>query len=283
MVSLSNHKRFVLRQAQNERDLRVEGLKTNGVKDTVAKIDVKDLNIDFGKTSAVKGLNLSVQENEILSVIGPANSGKSSFLLAINRMIDRISNSVVTGKVLLDGKDVYKFRDVESLRRRIGMVFALPIPLPMSIRDNILFGRRLKKRVGKDEGEKIVEDTLKASYLWDEVKDRLDMPAMRLSGGQQQRLCISRTLAVDPEVIMLDEPCSGLDPISTAKVEDALKELKKERTIILVTNNTKQAARVGDRTAFFLMGELVEVASTTKIFTAPSDKRTEDYVTGKFG
>lgn len=247
------------------------------------KIKIVDLNVSFGKTQALKNVSLSVIKNEILTIIGPANSGKSTLLVSINKMIDRIYNSVVSGDILVDNKNINEFDSVETLRRKIGMVFALPAPLPMSIRENILFGARLPKRLSKNEADEIVETSLKSAFLWDEVKDRLELSAMRLSGGQQQRLCIARTLAVKPEVIMFDEPCSGLDPISTAKVEDAMKELKKNHTLILVTNNTKQAARVGDRTAFLLMGELVEVDSTNKIFTAPSNKKTEDYVTGKFG
>jgi phosphate transport system ATP-binding protein len=198
-------------------------------------------------------------------------------------MIERISNVKVEGDILLDGKDVHAIKDVEELRRRVGIVYATPIPLPMTIRENILFGPRLKKRLSAAEACDLVENSLKAAVLWDEVKERLDSSALRLSGGQQQRLCIARTLAVKPEVLMFDEPCSGLDPISTAKVEEAMKELKKNHTIILVTNNTKQAARVGDRTAFLLMGELVEIDFTDKIFTAPSKQKTEEYVTGKFG
>lgn len=247
------------------------------------KIEIKGLNVSFGAKDALRNISFDVRYNEILSIIGPANSGKSSLLMALNRTIERIPGSRVSGDILLDGKNIREIKDVESLRRRIGVVYALPMPLPMSIRDNILFGARLKRSLGKSEADELVERTLKASFLWDEVKDRLHASGMKLSGGQQQRLCISRTLAVEPEVIMFDEPCSGLDPISTAKVEEAMKELKSRHTIILVTNNTKQAARVGDRTAFLLMGELVEIDETGKIFTAPSNKRTEEYVTGKFG
>ncbi len=247
------------------------------------KLEIKDLTVTFDGEATLRNVSLEVFQNEILTVIGPANSGKSTLLLAMNRMIDRIPNVDIRGNILFDGKDVNDFRDVEGLRRRIGMVYAMPIPLPMTIRENILFGPRLKKHIGRKEADAIVESSLKAAFLWDEVKDRLDSSALRLSGGQQQRLCIARTLAVKPEVITLDEPCSGLDPISTAKVEDALKELKNQHTIILVTNNTKQAARVGDRTAFLLMGELIEIGPTDRIFTAPSQKKTEEYVTGKFG
>lgn len=248
-----------------------------------AKIKVKDLNAGFGKARALKNVSLDVFSNEILTVIGPANSGKSTLLLVLNRMIDRIAGACVEGRVLLDGADIYASEDVENLRRRIGLVFAMPIPLPMSIRDNILLGCRFIKRIGRPEGDEIVERSLKSAFLWEEVKDRLKSSAINLSGGQQQRLCIARSLALEPEVIMFDEPCSGLDPISTAKVEDAMKELKKNHTLILVTNNTKQAARVGDRTAFLLMGELIELDETKKIFTNPSQKKTEEYVTGKFG
>lgn len=248
-----------------------------------AKMEIKDLSVAFAGKKALDGVSFDVYRHEILAVIGPANSGKSSLLLAINRMINRVHQASVTGTVLLDGKDTGTFEDVEDLRRRIGMVYAMPIPLPMTIRENILFGPRLKRTVHKGEGDEIVETSLRAAFLWDEVKDRLHTSALNLSGGQQQRLCIARTLAVNPEVVMYDEPCSGLDPISTAKVEEAMKELKAAHTQILVTNNTKQAARVGDRTAFLLMGELVEIDVTEKIFTFPSEPRTEQYVTGKFG
>lgn len=247
------------------------------------KIAVKDLNVRFGAIHALKGITIDVETNEILTIIGPANSGKSTILLAINRMIERIQDVDLTGSIFLDDTDIIKIRSVGELRRRVGMVFALPVPLPMSIRENILFGVRLNNRSSKAEREAVIEESLREAFLWDEVKDRLDMSAMRLSGGQQQRLCIARTLAVKPEVIMFDEPCSGLDPISTAKVEEAMRILKSRHTLILVTNNTKQAARVGDRTAFFLMGELVEIDATDKIFTAPANKKTEEYVTGKFG
>ncbi|MDI6808584.1 MAG: phosphate ABC transporter ATP-binding protein [Candidatus Eisenbacteria bacterium] len=250
---------------------------------SATKLEIRNLRVTFGAITALKDVSLDIWKNEILSVIGPANSGKSSLLLAINRMIDRVVNAKVGGTILLEGRDVGEFGDVEELRRRVGMIYALPIPLPMSTRENVLFGPRLQRRMSRRAADDLVEYSLRAAFLWDEVKDRLDAPALRLSGGQQQRLCIARTLAVKPEVLMFDEPCSGLDPISTAKVEDAMKELKKDHTIILVTNNTKQAARVGDRTAFLLMGELVEIDETDRIFTAPSDLRTEQYVTGKFG
>ncbi|MBI2091907.1 MAG: phosphate ABC transporter ATP-binding protein [Deltaproteobacteria bacterium] len=247
------------------------------------KIEIKNLNVSFDGFHALRNVSFDIPRNEILSIIGPANSGKSTILFCINRMIERIPNVKVEGDILLDDRNIHTIKDVEELRRRIGIVYATPIPLPMTIKENILFGPKLKKRLTAAKAGELVENSLKAAVLWDEVKERLDSSALRLSGGQQQRLCIARTLAVKPEVIMFDEPCSGLDPISTAKVEEAMKELKKDHTIVLVTNNTKQAARVGDRTAFLLMGELIEIDSTDKIFTAPSKQKTEEYVTGKFG
>jgi len=249
----------------------------------MVKLRVENLTVNFDGCQALKAIGLEVRANEILGVIGPANSGKTTFLKALNRMLDFIPCRRVAGKIFLDGQDIYANMDVLSLRRRIGMVFALPLPLPLSIFENVAYGPRLHNQKDKRKLEEIVEKCLKASYLWDEVKDRLHTPAFNLSGGQQQRLCISRTLAVEPELILYDEPCSGLDPISTAKVEEAMQELKKKYTQILVTNNTKQAARVSDRTAFFLMGELVELDDTNKMFTAPKDKRTDDYIAGRFG
>ena len=246
------------------------------------KIVIKELNIWFGKIRALKNLNIAIFKNEILGVIGPANSGKTSFLRQLNRLNDLEANYQATGEVLLDGKDIRAINP-ELLRKRVGMIFALPQVLPISIYDNIAYGPRMYGIKDKNRLDNIVEDTLKDSFLWDEVKDRLAESATKLSGGQQQRLCISRTLAQYPEVILFDEPCSGLDPISTAKVEESMLKLKEKHTIILVTNNTKQAARVSDRTAFFLTGELVEIDATEKIFTAPSDKRTEGYISGKFG
>ena len=246
------------------------------------KIVIKELNIWFGKIRALNNLNIAIFKNEILGVIGPANSGKTSFLRQLNRLNDLEANYQATGEVLLDGKDIRAINP-ELLRKRVGMIFALPQVLPISIYDNIAYGPRMYGIKDKNRLDNIVEDTLKDSFLWDEVKDRLAESATKLSGGQQQRLCISRTLAQYPEVILFDEPCSGLDPISTAKVEESMLKLKEKHTIILVTNNTKQAARVSDRTAFFLTGELVEIDATEKIFTAPSDKRTEGYISGKFG
>jgi len=247
------------------------------------KIRVRDLNIWFGEIQALKNLNLSIHPNEILSIIGPANSGKTTLLRTLNRLNDLLPNYRFTGEVYLDNEDIYKDIDVNILRKRMGMVFALPVALPLSIFENVVYGVRAQNIRSKRALEQITERSLKEAYLWDEVKDRLNESAYKLSGGQQQRLCIARTLAVQPEVILFDEPCSGLDPISTAKVEEAMVKLKKEYTIVLVTNNTKQAARVADRVAFFLMGELVELGLTDGIFSAPKDRRTEDYISGKFG
>jgi phosphate transport system ATP-binding protein len=248
----------------------------------VIKFNVKNLNIWFGQIHALKGVNIEIQANEILSVIGPSNSGKTTFLRTLNRLNDLNQNFRMTGVIKLEQEDI-KDIDTELLRKKVGMVFALPLPLPLSIFDNVAYGVRMHGEKNKKALGKIVEESLKEAYLWEEVKDRLNESAFKLSGGQQQRLCIARTLAVKPEVILFDEPCSGLDPVSTAKVEDAMVKLKQKYTIVLVTNNVKQAARVGDRTAFFLSGELIELDKTDKIFTAPQDKRTDGYIRGKFG
>jgi phosphate transport system ATP-binding protein len=246
------------------------------------KFNIRNLNIWFGAIYAVKDVNLEIQTNEILSIIGPANSGKTTFLRMLNRLNELELNFRFSGKVELDGKDIIP-QDKELLRKKVGMVFALPLPLPLSIFGNVAYGPKMHGISNKQKLDKIVEEALKKAYLWEEVKDRLGISAFKLSGGQQQRLCIARTLAVEPEVILFDEPCSGLDPISTAKVEEAMLKLKQDYTLVLVTNNVKQAARVGDRTAFFLNGELIEIDKTNKIFTAPSNKRTDDYLRGKFG
>jgi phosphate transport system ATP-binding protein len=248
----------------------------------MVKFEIHDLNIWFGSVRAIKHVNMEIQSNEILSVIGPANSGKTTFLRTLNRLNELNANYKITGAVELEREDVRGI-EIEELRRKIGMVFALPLPLPLSIFDNVAYGVRIHGERGKKKLEEKVEETLRQAYLWEEVKDRLNESAFKLSGGQQQRLCIARTLAVGPEVILFDEPCSGLDPISTAKVEDAMVKLKEKFTIVLVTNNVKQAARVGDKTAFFLNGELVELDKTDRIFTAPQDKRTDGYIRGKFG
>jgi phosphate transport system ATP-binding protein len=253
------------------------------MKDEIA-IRVRDFSHAFGSVSTLRSISLDVRRNEILGIIGPAGSGKSTFLGALNRLNDLVRGSRVEGTIEIDGKDIYgPETNVAELRRKLGMVFATPIPLPRSIFENVIFGARLAGLSGKARLAELVEDCLEKAGLWEEVKDRLDLSGCRLSGGQQQRLCIARVLAVKPDFILLDEPCSGLDPISTAKIEDSLRRLKSEYTIILVTNNTKQSARVADRTAFFLGGNLVEIGETRKIFTTPDDPRTDDYLRGRFG
>ncbi len=238
----------------------------------------------FGARQTLKKINLDVLENEILGIIGPAGSGKSTFLRALNRLNDLVADSRVEGTLLVEGVDVYAANvSVVELRRRLGMVFATPVPLPRSIYENVAFGARMAGLRNKSALTDLVLDSLKKTALWEEVRDRLHSSALKLSGGQQQRLCIARILALKPRFILLDEPTSGLDPISTMKIEETLRQLKKDYTIILVTNNTKQAARVADRTAFFLNGDLIEVNETTKIFSAPSDQRTNDYISGRFG
>jgi phosphate transport system ATP-binding protein len=233
---------------------------------------------------ALDHIDLTVIKNEILGIMGPARSGKSTLLRSINRMVDAIPGIVRKGSIALDGVDIYSDEiDPDDLRRRVGMVFDVPVPLPRSIYENIAYGPKLLGIRNRKKLDELVEFGLRAAILWDEVKDRLHTSALRLSGGQQQRLCIARTLALDPEVILLDEPCSGLDPISTLKVEEALSDLKSKYTIVLVTNNTKQAARVSDKTAYFLMGELVEYGVTKQVFTVPRDRRTDDYISGRFG
>jgi phosphate transport system ATP-binding protein len=225
---------------------------------------------------------MEINENEILTIIGPSNSGKTTFIRMLNRMNDLQDNFKMEGEVELERRNIRNL-GAEELRRRVGMVFALPLPLPLSVFENVAYGIRMHRGQSLRKLEARVEEVLREAYLWEEVKDRLDESAFKLSGGQQQRLCIARTLAVGPEVILFDEPCSGLDPISTAKVEEAMLKLKADYTLVLVTNNVKQAARVGDRTAFFLNGELIELDNTDKIFTAPSDERTDGYIRGKFG
>lgn len=246
-------------------------------------MECRDLSVWYGKDSSLKKVNLAIQAHEILSIIGPANSGKTTFLKALNRLLDVEREVKITGNVYLEEKDIYRDYDAVLLRRKVGIIFALPIPLPMTVFENVVYGPRRQGVNDKKKLMAIAEKSLRDAYLWDEIKDRLDEQAMKLSGGQQQRLCIARSLALEPELILFDEPCSALDPISTAKVEEAMLKLKERYTIVLVTNNTKQAARVGDKTAFFLMGEMVEVGPTGQIFTAPLDRRTEDYISGRFG
>lgn len=231
----------------------------------------------------LKGITLEARRGEVLSIIGPAGAGKTTFLRCCNRMIDLNPEILISGQTLLEGIPIYgKEVDVALLRRRVGMVFSVPVPLPMSILENLTFGLRLA-RVSRRHLMEEVESALRAAYLWDEVKDRLSEPARNLSGGQQQRLCLARTLILQPEVLLLDEPCSGLDPISTARIEEALYQLKADLAVILVTNNVKQAARASDWTAFFLFGEMIELAPTGRLFTTPQDSRTADYISGRFG
>jgi phosphate transport system ATP-binding protein len=248
------------------------------------KINIKDLNVYNGKEHILKKLSLGVDANEILGIIGPAGSGKTTFLRTLNRMNELETGFRLDGEVLMDGKNIYSTdTDPVELRKKIGIVFAMPVPLPLSIYENVIYGPRIAGQTNKARLDELVEKSLSEAFLWDEVKDRLKLSGLRLSGGQQQRLCLARVLAMEPEVILLDEPCSGLDPISTAKIEDALTVLKKDYTIILVTNNVKQASRVSDKTAFFLLGELIEADVTEKIFTSPKRKETDDYISGRFG
>jgi len=251
--------------------------------DPAAKFSIRGLHVHYGHHCVLRDLNLEIQANEIFTVIGPANSGKTTFLHALNRLVDLAANSRTSGRILLDGIDIRAGLEVEDLRRKVGIVFALPLPLPLSIYENVVYGMRMKGVRAAAVLDEAVERSLRESYLWEEVKDRLRTPAMNLSGGQQQRLCMARILAGQPDVLLFDEPTSGLDPISTARIEETMLNLKEKYTIILVTNNVAQAARVGERTAFFLMGDLVEVSATSKMFTTPADSRTSDYITGKFG
>ncbi len=244
----------------------------------------RDLSLFYGPKQALKNIDASLTANAITALIGPSGCGKSTFLRCLNRMNDLIEAVTITGEVLLDGQNLYsKGIDVVALRQRIGMVFQKPNPFAMSIFDNVAFGPRLRGVRGKSELAEIVENSLQDAALWDEVKDELKKSAFSLSGGQQQRLCIARTLATKPEVLLMDEPCSALDPISTLKVEELMRELRGQYTIVIVTHNMQQAARVSDNTGFFLMGELIEMDASSRIFTDPHDKRTEDYITGRFG
>lgn len=253
------------------------------------KIVVENLNLYYGSFHALKDININIEKNLITAFIGPSGCGKSTLLKSFNRMNDLVENCRITGSVLLDDKDIYKNGngngniDVNILRKRVGMVFQKPNPFPMSIYDNIAFGPRTHGVKSKSKLNEIVERSLKNAAIWDEVKDRLKKNALELSGGQQQRICIARALAVEPEVLLLDEPTSALDPISTSKIEDLVGDLKKNYTIVMVTHNMQQATRVSDKTAFFLSGELIEFNYTEELFSKPGDKRTEDYITGRFG
>ena len=248
------------------------------------KISTSDLNLYYGNNHALKNINLDIYENQITAFIGPSGCGKSSYLKTLNRMNDLVPNVPINGKVLIDGEDIYDPKvDTTLLRKKVGMVFQQPNPFPMSIYDNIAYGPRIHGIKGKAELDAIVEKSLRGAALWDEVKDRLKRSALGLSGGQQQRLCIARALAVEPEILLMDEPTSALDPISTLKIEDLMGELKKNYTVVIVTHNMQQATRIADYTAFFLVGEVVEYAPTTDLFSHPREKKTEDYITGRFG
>ncbi len=251
--------------------------------DVNSKFSIAGLKLYYGSFEALKGVSLEILPGEITAFIGPSGCGKSTLLKCLNRMNDLVEGCRITGKVLLDGEDIYGSMDVNLLRKRVGMVFQKPNPFPMSVYDNIAYGPRTHGVRQKSKLDDIVEESLKNAAIWDEVKDRLKQSALGLSGGQQQRLCIARALATKPEVLLMDEPTSALDPISTSKIEDLANELKKDYTIIMVTHNMQQAARISDKTAFFLLGEIVEFGDTEQIFSVPRDKRTEDYITGRFG
>ena len=247
------------------------------------KLSIKNLDLFYGDNQALKDINIDIKENKVTALIGPSGCGKSTFLRTLNRMNDLIENVTIKGKIEVDGEDIYQTEDVIKLRTKVGMVFQKPNPFPMSIYDNIAYGPRIHGIRDKKILDKIVEESLRGAAIWDEVKDRLKTSALGLSGGQQQRICIARAIAMKPEVILMDEPTSALDPISTSKVEELIEELKKDYTIVIVTHNMQQAARISDDTAFFLNGVLVEYSETKDMFTAPKDKRTDDYITGRFG
>lgn len=247
------------------------------------KFDIKNLELYYGDFKAVKNIDLAIPKNKITAFIGPSGCGKSTVIKTLNRMNDLVESCKITGTVCLDGVDIYKDIDVNELRKRVGMVFQKPNPFPMSIYDNVAFGPRTHGIKNRKKLDEIVEKSLKQAVLWDEVKDKLKKSALALSGGQQQRLCIARALAVDPEIILMDEPTSALDPISTKKIEDLVLELKENYTIVIVTHSMSQAKRISDKTAFFLLGEIVEYDDTKKIFSSPSDTRTADYINGSFG
>lgn len=246
-------------------------------------IEAKNMNLWYGANHALKDINIALPERQITALIGPSGCGKSTFLKSLNRMNDLVEGCRIEGEITFDGVDIYKNYDVNILRKRVGMVFQKPNPFPMSIYDNIAYGPRIHGIRSKVKLDEIVEDSLHKAAIWDECKDRLKKSALGMSGGQQQRLCIARALAVEPEILLMDEPTSALDPISTSKIEDLAVELREKYTIIMVTHNMQQAARIADKTAFFLLGEVVEFDSTDKMFSNPADKRTEDYITGRFG
>ena len=246
-------------------------------------MNIENLDLFYGDFQALKNVNMEIEKNEITAFIGPSGCGKSTFLKSLNRMNDMVAGCKITGKVTLNGQDIYKGMDVNDLRRRVGMVFQKPNPFPMSIYDNIAYGPRTHGIRNKAKLDEIVEESLRNAAIWDETKDRLKKSALGMSGGQQQRLCIARARAVKPEILLMDEPTSALDPISTSKIEDLCMELKKSFTIVMVTHNMQQAARISDKTAFFLLGEVIEYGNTDQIFSMPKDTRTENYISGRFG
>ena len=252
-------------------------------KEMSSKFDVKNLNLYYGEYHALKNVNMEIPEKQITAFIGPSGCGKSTFLKTLNRMNDLVEGCKITGDIKLDGEDIYGNMDVNLLRKRVGMVFQNPNPFPMSVYDNIAYGPRTHGIHSKSKLDEIVEKSLRQAAIWDELKDRLKKSALGLSGGQQQRLCIARALAVEPEVLLMDEPTSALDPISTSKIEDLALELKDKYTIIMVTHNMQQATRISDNTAFFLLGEVIEYDNTEKLFSMPKNKKTEEYITGRFG
>ena len=255
----------------------------NDMTETTTKFDIEKLNLHYGAFHALKDINMQIDEHKITAFIGPSGCGKSTFLKTLNRMNDLVENVKIDGKVELDGKNIFKDMDAITLRHKVGMVFQQPNPFPKSIYDNVAYGPRIFGITKKSDLDEIVERSLKQAAIWDELKDRLKKSALGMSGGQQQRLCIARALAVQPEVLLMDEPTSALDPISTSKIEELAMELKGDYTIVIVTHNMQQATRISDKTAFFLLGEVVEFNDTDTLFSMPKDKRTEDYITGRFG
>ncbi|MDY4211740.1 MAG: phosphate ABC transporter ATP-binding protein PstB [Treponema sp.] len=250
----------------------------------MAKIEIENMNLFYGDFQALKDINLKIDANEITAFIGPSGCGKSTLLRSINRMNDMVEECYITGKIQIDGKDILEKKiDVNELRKKVGMVFQKPNPFPMSIYDNIAFGPRTHGKIKKADLDEIVETSLRNAAIWDELKDNLKKSALALSGGQQQRLCIARALAVQPDILLMDEPTSALDPISTSKIEDCVMRLKENYTIIIVTHNMQQAVRISDKTVFFLLGEIIEYGDTEKLFSMPKNKKTEDYITGRFG
>ena len=253
------------------------------MEDLQTKIKIEQMDLFYGNFQALKNINLEIYKNQITAFIGPSGCGKSTLLISLNRMNDMVEGCKITGTITLDDEDIYGKMDVNSLRKRVGMVFQKPNPFPMSIYDNIAFGPRTHGIRKKSDLDEIVETSLKNASIWDECKDNLKKSALALSGGQQQRLCIARALAVQPDVLLMDEPTSALDPISTSKIEDCVMELKEKYTIVIVTHNMQQAVRISDRTVFFLLGEIIETGKTEEIFSLPKNKKTEDYITGRFG